>query len=81
MAETYTPAEIAARWKCSPDKVWAAIASKKLKAVNTCFRVNARRPRWIIRATDLECFEAARMTGAGAARPPRPCKTSGFNYF
>jgi len=41
MAETYTPAEIAARWKCSPDKVWAAIASKKLKAVNTCFRANA----------------------------------------
>jgi hypothetical protein len=81
MPESYTPAELAQRWKCSPDKVWAAIASKKLKAINTVFRANARKPRWVILVSEVERFELARMTGAGPKTTRQSRTAVGFNYF
>jgi excisionase family DNA binding protein len=64
-----TVAEVARRYRVSPDKVRAWIARGELKAVNTA-AVLCGRPRWVIPAESLAEFEKTRR-GGPAPKPQR----------
>lgn len=59
---TFSPADIAARYGCKPEKILAWIASGELRALNTGTSLNGKKPRWRITAQALEDFERARTT-------------------
>lgn len=56
----YTPKEVAAALGVKIDQVILLINSGELKAVNIA-KPGALRPRWKIRKSDWEAFEAQRM--------------------
>lgn len=62
-----TVADVAKRYRISPDKVRAWIARGELKAVNTA-AVLCGRPRWVVPAEALAEFENGRRGGPG----PKP---------
>ena len=69
--ETYTPADIAARYRVTPETVAAWIRAGELSAVNVGRRANTKKPRWRITADALAAFEAARA----AAPTPTPARS------
>ncbi len=56
---TLTPPQLAKDYGVNPDKVLAWIHSGELRAVNVAAKPNGR-PRWRIKAEDLEAFELRR---------------------
>jgi hypothetical protein len=64
-----TVAEVARRYRVSPDRVRAWIAAGQLRAINRTDSCLGR-PRWVIPPEALAAFEAARA----AAPPPRPAR-------
>jgi excisionase family DNA binding protein len=69
--ETYTPADIAARYRVTLATVAAWIHSGELRAVNVGRKVNTKKPRWRITADALAAFEAARAAMAPAVTRSR----------
>lgn len=56
---TYTPEQIAKRYRCSPDKVRTWIMRGELVGINTAARPGGK-PRWRVTAEALERFEQMR---------------------
>ncbi len=69
IAAGYTVADLAKRYRVSPDKVRAWIRRAELRAVNTADRRCAR-PRFVVSPEALAEFERGRQ----AATPPKPAK-------
>ncbi len=57
---TFSPAQVAKSYGSSVDKVRSWITSGKLTAINV--GSGKVKPRWRIRQSDLDAFEAARMS-------------------
>ena len=74
--------EVAQRWGCNNDKVYAHIRVGNLRAVNTA--LGDERPRWRILHSDLETFEQVRENPQWNASPKpkrqRP-RTQSIEYF
>jgi hypothetical protein len=64
-----TVADLATRYRVSPDKVRAWIARGELAAVNTAAALCGR-PRWVVLPDALAAFERRRAGGG----PPRPAR-------
>jgi hypothetical protein len=69
LAGGFTVADLARRWRVSPDKVRAWIQAGELRAINTA-GVLCGRPRWVISADSLAAFEHRRAGGP----PPKPAR-------
>jgi transposase len=63
----FTVADVARRYRVSPDKVRAWLKRGELRGVNTA-AVLCGRPRWVISPEALEEFEKSRRGGS----PPKP---------
>jgi hypothetical protein len=68
-AAGYTVADVARRYRVSPDKVRAWIDRGELAAVNTSAALCGR-PRWVIPPEALAAFERRRAGGS----PPKPAR-------
>jgi transposase len=66
-ARGLTVADVAARYRVSPDKVRLWISKGELAAVNTAAALCGR-PRWVVSAEALVAFERRRAGG----QPPKP---------
>lgn len=66
LATTFTPADLAEQWKCSPDQIRALIADGELEATN--IGRGSRRARWIIRQESVEAFLSRRAN----RKTPKP---------
>ena len=62
-----TVADVAKRYRVSPDKVRLWIAHGELAAVNTATALSGK-PRWVVVADALVAFERRRAGGS----PPKP---------
>jgi hypothetical protein len=73
MSETHpaglTVADVARRYRVSPDKIRAFIAKGEIVAVNTA-TVLCGKPRWVITPEALVAFERRRAGGP----PPKPAR-------
>src|SRR5262249_19228784 len=71
-----TVADVAKRYRVSPDKIRAWISRGELSAVNTA-TVLCGKPRWIILPNALAAFEKRRAGGVPpkAVRRRRTCET------
>ena len=79
-ASGLTVADLARRYRVSPDKVRAWIARGELKAVNTAAALCGR-PRWVVPADALAAFER-RRSPAPALKPVRRRKrTELIDYY
>ena len=65
----WSPPQLAARWKISPEKVIGWIRTGQLKAINLATDTNGR-PRYRITAESVEAFENARCVQAS----PKPIR-------
>lgn len=65
----YTTADLAARWRVSPDKVRDWIRAGELPAINTSMTACAK-PRYVVTAEALDKFERRRSVGP----PPKKTK-------
>lgn len=75
-----TVADVARRYRVSPDKVRAWIARGELAAINTATALCGR-PRWVVLPEQLVAFERRRAGGAGA-RPRRRRRLAGvIDYY
>jgi hypothetical protein len=75
-----TVADVARRYRVSPDKVRAWIARGELVAVNTAAALCGK-PRWVILPDALAAFER-RRTSVPPPKPPRRRRTAGFvDYY
>lgn len=76
----YTVADLARRYRVSPDRVRAWIASGVLRAINRR-DIRSARPSWVIPPEALADFEKARS----ATPPPKPTrrrkKTNQVDYY
>ena len=80
-ARGLTVADVAARYRVSPDKVRAWIARGELAAVNTAARLCGR-PRWIVTPDSLLAFERKRAGGPPPGPAARRRKAAGVvDYF
>jgi excisionase family DNA binding protein len=76
-----TVAEVAQRYRVSPDKVRTWIKRGELAAINTADRRCAR-PRFVVTAEALASFEQGRQAAAPPPRPPRRKKRTNYvDYF
>jgi transposase len=75
-----TVADVAARYRVSPDKVRGWIARGELAAVNTS-AVLSGKPRWVIQVSALETFEQRRAGGPPPRPTPRRKKTNLVDYY
>jgi hypothetical protein len=74
-----TVADVARRYRVSPDKVRAWIARSELAAVNTA-AVLCGKPRWIILPDALAAFER-RRAGGPAPKPRRRARLAQVDYY
>jgi hypothetical protein len=65
----YTVAELALRWRCSPDRIRSFIKRGELAALNTAVR-RCGRPRYVVTPEALAEFESGRF--AATTDPPKP---------
>src|SRR5437868_2535655 len=75
-----TVADVAKRYRVSPDKVRLWIARGELKAINTA-DVLCAKPRWIVTREGLEEFEKARRGGPAPKQQRRRRQTALVDYF
>jgi excisionase family DNA binding protein len=75
-----TVSDIAARYRVSPDKVRAWIASGELRAVNTGAALCGR-PRWVIPADALAAFEQRRAGGPAPKTTKRRKRTCEVDFY
>jgi len=68
--DRFTTAELARRWRCTPDKIRRLIETGELRAINTAISALGR-PRWIIDRAAVAEFELRRSNG-----PPQPARRS-----
>jgi hypothetical protein len=68
-AAGFTVADVARRYRVSPDRVRGWIRSRRLAAVNTA-AARCGRPRFVVTPEAMRAFEAA----ASACPPPAPPK-------
>jgi excisionase family DNA binding protein len=85
MSETLAPgltvADVAKRFRVSPDKVRAWIKRGELSAINTSDRRCAR-PRFVVTAESLTSFERSRAAAApDAPKPKRIKRTPLVDYY
>lgn len=81
IAAGLTVADVARRYRVSPDKVRAWIDRGELKAINTA-AVLCGKPRWVITPESLAEFEDARRGGPEPKPPRRRRKTQGIiDYY
>jgi excisionase family DNA binding protein len=77
----WTPSELAALLRVSPDKVRGWIHSGELKAINVA-KVRCGRPQYIILPHHLEQFERGRQAAPTAKVPRRRKRASpAIDYF
>jgi hypothetical protein len=74
-----TVAEVAGRYRVSPDKVRAWIARSELKAINTSATLCGK-PRFVVLPEHLAAFEQ-RRAAAPPPRPPRRKRTTMVDYY
>jgi hypothetical protein len=75
-----TVAEVARRYRVSPDKIRAFIKRGELAAINTAMALCGK-PRWVITPDALARFEKSRSAGS-PAKPARRRKRKNFvDYF
>jgi hypothetical protein len=67
----FTVRQIREKFLVTEATVLAWIASGELRALNCGTSVKNKKPRYRIRAADLEAFEAARLTAPAPSRFPR----------
>jgi len=72
MERHFTPPQIAEAYGVSPDKVLGWIRSGELQAINIATRATGRRPRYVVRESDLRAFEDRRAAVAPPKLPSRP---------
>lgn len=60
-AAVLTPPQLAKRWRVKVTKVLGWIRSGELRAINLATKAT-RKPRWKIRAEDVEAFELLRAS-------------------
>ncbi len=82
--ESFTPPELAAKYRCNVRKILTLIADGKLRAINLAQDELGERPRWRILPEDLLAFENRRASPAPAApalvrRKPR--SDHGVSHF
>jgi len=77
-ARGLTVADVAARYRVSPDKVRAWIARGELAAVNTS---SCRKPRWVVSPDAITAFEKKRGTRAPAVRHRQRGRARGTDYY
>src|SRR5262245_4452478 len=75
-----TVEDVARRYRISPDKVRAWIASGELPAVNTAATLCGR-PRWVIQPEALADFEKARRGGPPPAQRRKRRRAGEVDYF
>ena len=77
-----TPNEVAARFRCKPDKVRVWIHSGELPAIDASLKPGEGRPRFLIDIADVIAFEERRKVKASApSRPRRRPQLSGVKRF
>lgn len=76
----YTTADLAARWRVSPDKVRAWIERGELAAVNTSMTACAK-PRFVVTPDALAAFERRRSAGPPPKRPRRRRRNQEIDYY
>jgi hypothetical protein len=76
----FTVADIAARYRVSPDKVRAWIKAGRLAAVNTAL-ARCGRPRFVVTPEALRAFEAAAAACPPPAPPRRWRRTAQVDYY
>jgi transposase len=69
-ARGYTVADVAARYRVSPDKVRLWVSRGELAAINTA-GVLCSKPRWVFTAEALAEFERRRAGGPAPKTPRR----------
>jgi uncharacterized protein YjcR len=76
----YTVADVARRYRVSPDKVRAWIARGELSAVNTA-AVLCGKPRWVVMPDALLAFEERRRGGPAPKTPRRRKASCRVDFF
>ena len=74
-----TVADVAVRYRVSPDKVRAWIARGELHAINTAGTLCGK-PRWVIPPEGLAEFEK-RRAGGPSPKPPRKQRRTGLTDY
>ena len=75
-----TVADVAARYRVSPDKVRGWIARGELRAINTA-SVLCAKPRWVIPNEALAEFERPRAGGPPPKPPRRQRRRAVIDYY
>jgi hypothetical protein len=75
-----TVADVALRYRVSPDKVRGWIRRGELRAVNTA-AVLSSKPRWVIPAEALAVFERRRAGGPAPTPPRRRRRPAQVDYY
>jgi hypothetical protein len=75
-----TVADVARRYRVSPDKVRLWIGRGELSAINTA-AVLCGKPRWVITPDALASFERGRQGGKLSRPPRRKKRTCLVDYF
>jgi hypothetical protein len=75
-----TVADLAARWRVSPDKVRGWISRGELRATNTATMLCGR-PRWVVSADAVVEFERRREGGPTPKPRRRPRAVGLIDYY
>jgi hypothetical protein len=77
---TFTPPELAARWRVKASKVLGWIRSGELSAFDVSSKPGIGRPRYRVAAEAAELFEARRAAGPTAPRSRSKKRTAAKRY-
>jgi hypothetical protein len=76
----FTVADLARRWRCSPDKIHGFLRRGELVGVNLAANTSAR-PQWRITPEAVEAFERRRTSAPPPKQARRPRRASQVDYF
>jgi hypothetical protein len=77
---SWTPPEIAARWRVSEDKIHALIRAGRLRAFDVA-SPGSTRPRWRVPLDALLAFEAGRSPETAAPKKRRRREAAVIEFF